>query len=537
MMYLPFASSRRTVLAMICFVVLIDTSAWTQQNLLTNPGFETGGFTGWTVTPDPVAYGVNTAGFIIPGTYPEFGPMPVIVHSGTYASYAAVCSACYPPPNGIYLGLSQTLTLTPGDIYTVSFWIGNGSSLNFGGYEQVLVNGQLAFWRNPTIFPGYQMISGTFTALQATNTITFILSGSGTGAAGLAFDDLSVVDTGSAPGHGDFAFLVNQSQNQVSSYGVNPYTGDFVPGSGSPFGTGTAPVAVAGMGPSVYVADQGSSQISVYTMNIQSGRMLQIPSSPYSAGIAPGAIAIHRSLHLLYASGIDSNGNGAIAAWKFLPGIGTLTPVAGSPFPAGVNPGTIAFDHTGRYAYVVDKASNQLLAYGVDPGSGALTPLSGSPYATGASPSAVAVDTAFNYVYITNSGGQSITGYKIAGDGSLTSVPGSPFPTGTTPVSLTFDRLQRYLYVANSGSSNIWAYQIAAGTGSLSTISGSPYNSSPQPQTIVTSESWVYTNTTAGISAYQINSGTGALTEIPGSPLPYFGTALGTNGVLAAGTH
>ena len=533
MKYLRSASTRGMALT-ICFVVLLGSSAWSQQNLLANPSFETGDFSGWSVTPDVISYGVARAGFIIPGTYYQFGPMPVIVHSGNYAAYAAVCLAC--GPGVISLELSQTLNLTQGNVYTGSFWIGNGSNLSFGGYEQLLVNGQPVLQWTPTINPGYQLVSGTFTALQPSNTISFVLSGSGA-PAGFSFDDFSVVENGPAPANGQYAFLVDQSHNQVSSYEVNPYSGVFVPASGSPFGTGSSPVAVTGIGPSVYVADQGSSQISAYTLNVSTGQMVQLPASPYDADIAPGALTMDYPLHLLFASGIDSNGNGAIAAWKYLPAIGALTRVAGSPFAAGTNPGALAFDHAGRHLYTIDRANNQLLAYNVDPSSGALTPLSGSPYATGAMPSAVAADTTFNYLYITNSGDQTVTAYKIASDGSLTAVPGSPFATGTTPISLTFDHSQHYLYVANSGSSNVWAYQIAPGTGALSPLSGSPYSTGLQPQTIVTSGSWLYMNTTTGISAYQVNTNTGALTAVPGSPFPYVGTALGTNGVSPASTN
>ena len=289
MTYLPSASSWKTALAMICLVFLLCSSAWSQNNLV-NPGFETGDFTGWTVTPDPLGDGVSTAGFIIPNTDPDFGPMPVIVHSGTYAAYAAV-NIFYPPPYGNYLGLSQTLNLAPGNIYTVSFWIGNGSNMSFGDSSLVLINGRQITVPFIIINPGYQMISGTFIATQASTTITFILTGSGSGVAGFSFDDFSVVETGAAPSNGPYAFMLDQSNNQISSYQVNPYTGLFAPGSGSPFGTGASPVAAAVAGPLVYVADQGSSQISAFTTNLNTGQMVQIPGSPYSAGIVPGALA------------------------------------------------------------------------------------------------------------------------------------------------------------------------------------------------------------------------------------------------------
>ena len=55
-------------------VSMCATTAWGQHlrkpgptNLLVNSGFETGDFTGWTVTGDSPNYGVNIAGFLMTG--------------------------------------------------------------------------------------------------------------------------------------------------------------------------------------------------------------------------------------------------------------------------------------------------------------------------------------------------------------------------------------------------------------------------------------------------------------------------------------
>lgn len=70
-------------------------------NLVQNCGFETGDFTGWTLSGNP--------GFISVGTDP--------VNSGTYAAvFGAVGSLTY---------LSQSLTTTPGDLYDLSFYLAN----------------------------------------------------------------------------------------------------------------------------------------------------------------------------------------------------------------------------------------------------------------------------------------------------------------------------------------------------------------------------------------------------------------------------
>src|SRR5215831_18084751 len=94
----------------IALVLLFGTSSVAQQNLLTNPGFETGDFTGWTMTQNSPNYGVNTNGFLITGTDPSFGPITVVTHSGNYAAYSTVCDIwCYGQPDGMYVELSQTV--------------------------------------------------------------------------------------------------------------------------------------------------------------------------------------------------------------------------------------------------------------------------------------------------------------------------------------------------------------------------------------------------------------------------------------------
>jgi len=72
--------------------------------------------------------------------------------------------------------------------------------------------------------------------------------------------------------------------------------------------------------------------------------------------------------------------------------LGALTPVAGSPFPAGAGPLSVAVDPWGRFAYVANNGSNNVSAYSVGE-NGALTPVAGSPFPAGASPFSVAVDS------------------------------------------------------------------------------------------------------------------------------------------------
>jgi hypothetical protein len=79
---------------------------------------------------------------------------------------------------------------------------------------------------------------------------------------------------------------------------------------------------------------------------------------------------------------------GTISAFSVDPNIGSLTPVPGSPFPAGANPTAVTADPTGKFLYEVNDKNgahtNDLFAFAVNPSTGVLTPVPGSPFASGA---------------------------------------------------------------------------------------------------------------------------------------------------------
>ena len=84
------------------------------------------------------------------------------------------------------------------------------------------------------------------------------------------------------------------------------------------------------------------------------------------------------------ADGLDN-----VSAYTIDGTTGALTPVAGSPFPAGVGPTSVTVDATGQFAYVANAGSSNVSAYAIDTTTGALTPVAGSPFATGVNPVSV----------------------------------------------------------------------------------------------------------------------------------------------------
>jgi len=94
---------------------------------------------------------------------------------------------------------------------------------------------------------------------------------------------------------------------------------------------------------------------------------------------------------------------------------------------------SVALDPSGRFAYVGDVVSNNILMYGVDSITGALT--SNGTVASGMYPYPVVVDPSGKFAYVANGNSNNIGIYTIdAATGALTSM--GTLPAGTSPDSL-----------------------------------------------------------------------------------------------------
>jgi 6-phosphogluconolactonase len=144
-----------------------------------------------------------------------------------------------------------------------------------------------------------------------------------------------------------------------------------------------------------------------------------------------------------YVANIGSKNNGSnrnVSGYTIDSTTGALTPITGSPFAAGTNPGSVAVDPSGKFAYVANEGGNNVSGYTIDPVTGALTPITGSPFAAGTIPDSVAVDPSGKFAYAANNLSHNVSGYTIdPTSGALTPITGSPFAAGTDPVSVAVD--------------------------------------------------------------------------------------------------
>src|SRR5437660_559511 len=78
-----------------------------------------------------------------------------------------------------------------------------------------------------------------------------------------------------------------------------------------------------------------------------------------------------------------------------------------------------------QFAYVANADSGNISAYSID-SNGSLTPVPGSPFIAGVEPFCVSVDSMAKFAYATNFSGNNVSAYRIGSNGALTLVSGSP---------------------------------------------------------------------------------------------------------------
>jgi 6-phosphogluconolactonase (cycloisomerase 2 family) len=212
--------------------------------------------------------------------------------------------------------------------------------------------------------------------------------------------------------------------------------------------------------------------------------------------------------------------------------LGALTPI-GAPVATDTSPASVAVDPSGRFAYVANDFSNEVLLFAIDATTGALTP--GTPVTAREGPVSIVltrgtapVTVTPRFAYTANQGSDNVSGFSIdATSGMLTAIAGSPFPTGQIPVSIRTDPLGRFVYVANVNSGDISGFTIDSATGALAAVPGSPValNENPIALAIDPSGRFLYAASfslegAGNIWGFLIDSTTGALTAIPGAPFP-----------------
>jgi 6-phosphogluconolactonase len=270
-----------------------------------------------------------------------------------------------------------------------------------------------------------------------------------------------------------FLFVANQgtsgdpTSGTVSVFTVQAATLSPVPGS--PFhtvpsndvidtiGTGPSALAVAPTGNFLYVANQFTNDISIFsydgsgalTLITRCGSPLNCPSPRVATGNNPSGLAFSRCAGISTAttSCPTSDGNNLFVADSGSNQItvfaaciqasatcgtpnGTLAPVSGSPFGAGVSPVAFMIRPALNFVYAVDSKSNQISQYKYSSATGALTALSPAAASTGSNPLSGGITSDGNWAFVTDNGGSTLRAYTVGAGGQL-----NPAATASIPLS------------------------------------------------------------------------------------------------------
>jgi 6-phosphogluconolactonase len=255
----------------------------------------------------------------------------------------------------------------------------------------------------------------------------------------------------------------------------------------------------------------------------------------------------------------SSSPNGGISAYAVDYQIGSLTPLADSPIPAGRNPVTLVASPNSQYIYVVNQDDSTIGEYKI--GTDGKIYLQNTYNTTGSNPTAIAIDQAGAFLYVTfqyqvGPGGQQlyspaspgpggITIFPVNGDGSL----GTPSTVnvGNNPVGVVVSNippsgdLGRFVYVIDqetttSPKAQVLGFSQNSTTGALTPTPGTTITTDSTGKTVATgygagttpsaitvdpSSRWVYITDEATNQLYGNNlNNDGSLTPMVNSPFP-----------------
>jgi 6-phosphogluconolactonase len=200
---------------------------------------------------------------------------------------------------------------------------------------------------------------------------------------------------------GHFAYAVSYENMNISAFSIDSYTGALTTVPGSPFGAAGGPlmIVIEPSGKFAYVLNYDSESVSIFSINSATGALSHVTNPVVGVSMRPQSIVIDPSGKFAY---VANEGSENISAFSIDTVSGVLSPVAGSPFePAPLVmhfPESIAVEPSGRFVYIVSGSGN-ILTFSINVATGALAPvISSSSFWD--SPYAIAFEHQGKYAYV-----------------------------------------------------------------------------------------------------------------------------------------
>jgi 6-phosphogluconolactonase (cycloisomerase 2 family) len=193
------------------------------------------------------------------------------------------------------------------------------------------------------------------------------------------------------------AFTVEFNTGALTPISGSPYatgtTGSF---------PGPSALAISGNGQILYVGLVGTTnannKIAAFAIDANTGALTAIPGSPFATGNAPQYMALVpvtfvSNTEFLYTANVQDK---TISAFIIDPTSGTLTAISGSPYHGATSLGGLAVTPSSTspgnfFLYAADPQAKTVIAFTINGTTGALSPVSGSPFPAGKAPTLLTV--------------------------------------------------------------------------------------------------------------------------------------------------
>ncbi|HEY6308793.1 MAG TPA: beta-propeller fold lactonase family protein [Candidatus Angelobacter sp.] len=263
------------------------------------------------------------------------------------------------------------------------------------------------------------------------------------------------------------------------------------------------------------------------------GTISSVAQSPFVEGLGtPSIIQITGDTkgHFIYVLNVEAQavgeiiGKPGICGFAVDPGTGALSVVPGSPIVFSVrNNNNMAVDGSGHFLFEPNLSNTGFDVYSIDQNSGGLTKTSAN---SNAPPVGTFTNASADGRLLFNAGNGMVEVFSIAATtGELTVVSGSPSPTGGSagPMAITADG--KFLYVANQNEGTMMVFAIAA-SGTLTPVTGSPFTIdtgaqflalTPDGRFLYVAAVTPVTAANSTVKGYSVNPAGGTFTPIAGA--------------------
>jgi len=275
-----------------------------------------------------------------------------------------------------------------------------------------------------------------------------------------------------------FAYAVNRSDNNISTYALDPNTGRLTGRVDVAAGVSPRLIRIHPSGNFAYVTNFADGTVSIFNIEAGSGRLTAHPDGPATVGAEPSGIMIDPTGQFVFVESADGVRSFSIAASGALSANSTvpmavalddiaLAPSGGFLYAAAadgtvsrhaisetgeVGPGTVVaaraagelsvyIEARGRFAYVTSSGDNSVAAFALHPLTGEFTPA--GTVNPGLDPRSVAMGPTGEYLYATSEDSGTISVYAVdQTTGALTAL-GTPIVADFLPGGIVIARFPR----------------------------------------------------------------------------------------------